>query len=305
MSVPPRGSCYGFGIRSDLDFLFLRNGNGSMLEIDVHDEQGPQESEDLLVEWKPRPGRPFHGRVYSHPESGRLRVWTSDAGWYLVDIASGRISVPAATEPVSREARLWTTPMLLTFVMQGKVPIHAAAVEVDRRALLFGGPSGFGKTSLAAAFAARGHRLLAEDVACISTDGEHPTILPGPSLLRLRPDVAEWLHIPGARVVATMPDRIFLSFEEDLRGDCQPIPLEGLVLLRGVEDKVNLKPLDGPEMLRDLWALAFRLPTDADTERAFDGVTVLANHTKIWDLHRPHDLTRLVDTVDEIVEALD
>jgi hypothetical protein len=43
--------------------------------------------------------------------------------------------------------------------------LHAAAVARDERALLIGGPSGSGKSSLARALAARGFRLLSDDIA--------------------------------------------------------------------------------------------------------------------------------------------
>ena len=302
---PHRGSCFGFGIRSELEFDFLRTGDGDRLEIDVHDEDEPGEDETLVVEWRPQPGRAFHGRVYQDSESGRFRVWTSDAGWFLVDPQSRRISVPADSEPVAREARLWTTPMLLTFVQMGALPLHAAAVELDGRALLFGAPSQFGKTTLAAAFAARGSRLLAEDITCITANGNGPVIVPGPSLLRLRPDVAESLRIPGTREVAVTPDRVFLTFEEELRGSSDPVPLGAVILLRGEEDRVAMERCVGPDLLRDLWALAFRLPNDHDTTRVFSGLTSLADAAPIWDLRRPWDLSKLGMTVDDIVEALD
>ena len=304
LNHPLRGSCYGFGVRSELKFNFLREGNGVPLRVDLHDETEPGSDEELLVEWKPRPNRPFHGRVYQQPQSGRLRIWTSDAGWYLVDPENHTISIPSTVERVAREARLWTTPMLLTLAVLGAVPLHAAAVEVEGKALLFGAPSQFGKTSLAAAFAARGHRLLAEDVTCITLDGGELQVVPGPSLLRLRPDVAALLNIPGTRLVAARPDRVFLTFENQLRGSSRPVPLEAILLLRGASDKVRLEPAKGPKVLADLWALAFRLPTDADTTRAFDGVTRLAAGKRVWNLQRPWDMAKLESTVDDILEAL-
>lgn len=303
--MPQRGSCYGFDIRSDLEFRFLREGGGEELHIGVHTEEAPRSGERLLVEWKPQPGRPFHGRVYADSGSDRLRIWTSDAGWFLVDPESRRIAVPTNGDAVVREARLWTTPMLLTFVNRGAMPLHAAAVELEGEAVLFGAPSGFGKTTLAAAFAARGHRLLAEDVTCIVSGNGKFSVLPGPSLLRLRPDVADALAVPGTHVVSRMPDRVFLTFDETLRGDSRPVPLRGIILLRGDHEKLILRGVSGPELLRDLWALAFRLPSDDDTERVFDGVTALADGSRVWDLHRPRDLAGVLDTVDQIAEALD
>jgi hypothetical protein len=48
--------------------------------------------------------------------------------------------------------------------------LHAAAVEVNGRALVLSGRSGAGKTTLALALAARGHRLLTEEIVWIGSD---------------------------------------------------------------------------------------------------------------------------------------
>ena len=65
-----------------------------------------------------------------------------------------------------REARLFGLPAALCFMTRGDVAVHAAAVDVDGSALLLAAPGRFGKTTLAAAFAGEGFRLLAEDTAC-------------------------------------------------------------------------------------------------------------------------------------------
>ncbi len=213
--------------------------------------------------------------------------------------------MPADTDPIVREARLWTTPMLLTYAQRGALPLHAAAVDIGGQAFVFGGPSRFGKTSLVAAFAAHGHRPLTEDVTCIKLDskGNH-FVVPGPSLLRLRTDVADSLHVPGTRVVARTPERVFLTFEPELRGTSEEVPLGGIVLLRDASERVELTRALGPEVLRDLWALAFRLPIDPDSSRAFSGVVRLADEVAIWDLRRPWELATLLDSVHQIMESL-
>lgn len=57
---------------------------------------------------------------------------------------------------------------------RGLVVLHASAVEVGERAVLFLGASGAGKSTLAAALELRGHRLVADDFCVISlgADGQ-------------------------------------------------------------------------------------------------------------------------------------
>ena len=74
--------------------------------------------------------------------------------------------------------------------------------KLVRQLILFGAPSMHGKTTTAAAFAAAGHRLLAEDtVRCRIAPA---ALYPGPSVVRLREDVAAQIAIPGAEA-ETMP----------------------------------------------------------------------------------------------------
>ena len=56
------------------------------------------------------------------------------------------LTMPLGVEPVRREERLWGIPAALALIRRGDVAVHAAAVEIDGRALLFAGPGRFGKT---------------------------------------------------------------------------------------------------------------------------------------------------------------
>ena len=297
-----RGTCFGFEIHSTLPFRFLRAAPGDALEVVTHTESAPTPTDELVVEWKQRPGRPFHGRVYQD-DSRRYRLWTSDANWFLVDPIANRIAVEEGVDALRREVRLLTTPMLLLMVERGDLPLHASAVEVDGRALLFGAPSRFGKTTMAAGFHAAGHRVLAEDVSCVCL-GDEAAVLPGPALLRLRHDMVERLPLERVRNVGDDPERAFLALENAQAGGGEPVPLAGLVLLRGHASEVRLKAASSPELLRDLWALGFKLPTDADFQRCFDGLAKLHERVPIWNLHYPMEIDQLPAVVEELAERL-
>jgi hypothetical protein len=298
-----RGTCFGFEVLSPLDFRFLRPGYGELIKVTSHEELSSPAEAELVVEWKQRPGRPFYGRVYRDP-AGCYHVWTSDAGWFSVDPADRLIRAEVKADDLRREVRLLTTPMLLLMVNRGDLPLHASAVEINGRAYLFGAPSRFGKTTMAAGFHAAGYRVLAEDVACVQI-GDKPMVIPGPALLRLRRDVAEKLTLSSVRKQGEDPDRLFLALEDEARNGSGPLPLGGVVLLRGHSDRPTLEPIAGPDLLRDLWALGFKLPTDEDFQRCFDGLTRLSGAATIWNLSFPMDLDKLPATVETLVSAFD
>jgi hypothetical protein len=289
------GTCFGFRVESTLPFRYLRSGDGEPLS--VAEWEGPPEgrSGQLLVEWK----TPFRARLYEHDAAYRL--WISRSGWFGVDPGAGRIGVPSGDE-VRREERLWGLPALLCFLARGDIPLHAAAVEVDGGAVLLAAPGTFGKTTLAAGFARAGHRLLNEDLTCLRA-ARQPSVVPGPAMLRLREDVAHRLQIPGAIPVGANGDRVHLALGNGHRGDSAPVPVRAIVLLEpsGKDAAPALSPVDPVEAIRDLFALSFRLPRDADRMRAFAGVADLVGAVPAWRLSYAHDLERLDEAVEAVV----
>ena len=152
------------------------------------------------------------------------------------------MTLPDTENVVRREERLWSIPAMLCFLARGDAALHAAAVEVDGQAVVLAAPGSFGKTTLAAAFHAAGHRLLSEDTTCIR-GAEAPLVVPGPAMLRLRHDVAEQLEIPNATPVGTVEDdRVHLALDPAVRGDCSPVPLRAIVLLRHADEGFRIEP---------------------------------------------------------------
>ncbi|MGH3114386.1 MAG: hypothetical protein ACRDOP_13075 [Gaiellaceae bacterium] len=288
------GTCFGFRVSSPLPFHYLREGEGEALRVEADGGQEAGADDRLVVQWGPNPELRFHARLYEG--AGAYRLWIEDAGWFLVDLEGARITVPLSDDPLRREERLWSIPALLFFTARGALALHAAAVETDGGALLLAAPRTFGKTTLAAGFWREGHRVLSEDLACIRTAPE-PAVVPGPAMLRLRNDVAERLELQEARSLAVDDERTHLALGGARRGDCDPVPLRGIVLLRPSEEEPRLKRVAPGEALRDLWAVAFRFPTEEGRARCFAQVAALADAVPIWNLTHPLNLDSLSGTV--------
>ncbi|HWA54220.1 MAG TPA: hypothetical protein VG816_08620, partial [Solirubrobacterales bacterium] len=74
---------------------------------------------------------------------------------------------------------------------RGDLVLHASAVEVDGRAVIFCGPTQRGKSTLARALGEGGYRLLGEDGVAIELGGDGPTAFPGARGVRSRSRGAE------------------------------------------------------------------------------------------------------------------
>jgi hypothetical protein len=291
------GVCYGYEPRSELSFLYLRDGTGEPLAV-TPDDARDEPDHDPLVRWEP-PRHPLDARLYE--QDGTYRLWIDGGGWFGVDPARPAVQVPRHGDPVRREERLWGMPAALCFLRRGDLPMHAAAVDVGGAAVVFGGPSRFGKTTLAAAFLRAGFRVLAEDLTCCRVSPE-PAIVPGPALLRVRRDIASRLEVPGVHAVGEDEERVHLALDGALRGDGAPVPLRAVVLLRP-DSEFSLERAPAAATLADLWALSMALPTDADRARCFGQLAALSSTVPLWNLRRPMELGDLDRLVGRLVET--
>ena len=293
------GICLGYAVQSAFPVRFLRPGTaGRPMEVREWDPPAdPTPGGELLVRWRPRPDRPFHGEV--HRVGGKLVVNTSDAGWFRIDENSGTIEAPRGGNSVAREVRLWTTPMLLLATLAGRVPLHAASVDIGGKVVAVAAPGGFGKTSLATALAAKGHRLMAEDITIV--DGSDHMVLAGPDLLRLRPPTPDHITFPPSwETVASTPDRYFVRTGTR---DSSPAPLAAIVFVK-TGARIELAERSDPRRLADLWQVAFHLPNMADRTRSFDAIATLADSVPIYDLVRPLEWSVLGETVSIIEDVV-
>jgi hypothetical protein len=288
-------TCYGFEVRSTLALRYLRPGPGVPLTVtEAEDLQRPEG--EPVRRWIPRPDHPFEADLYR--DGGVFKLWIAGTGVYLIDPAVPAIQVPPHAEPVSREERLWGFPAALCFIQRGDLPIHAAAVEASGSSILLAAPGRFGKTTLAGAFLRAGYRVLSEDISCVS--GLPPSVIPGPAMLRVRHDSFERLEFPGTHRVGADEDRVHLALDDGAKGDGGPVPLAGIVLLRRGEGPTTLERVPGPDAVQDLWALSFKISTEADRIRCFEAIVSLADRVPVWNLSRP----LVYGEIDELVDTL-
>jgi hypothetical protein len=255
---------------------------------------------ELLGEW-PLQGTayPAHARLSRIP--GGYDYWTSDAGRFRIDVQRGHIEVPAEGDPLLREQRLHGMPMILSFAARGDLSLHAAAIEIGSGAMILAAPSRYGKSTLAFAFQRFGHRVLSEDLICCRPASAQA--IPGPALLRLRPDVFSGTLPDGLFIVEKRPDRIYVGCDDVRSGSGAPVPISAIVFLREAAD-FSAEPVEPVNALKDLWRLSFRTGTAEDRADSFKSLSSLAGSIPLWNVYRPLTLSALDGTVDLIERTL-
>lgn len=294
-------SVFGYTIRSSIGLRFLRHGGGSEpLEVVEDSESDNPAPGELLGEW-PLQGtsHPAHARLVRVP--GGYEYFTSDAGLYRVNIDQRRIQVPATGDELLREQRLHGLPMILNFLARGDISLHAAAVEVGSGAVILAAPSRHGKSTLAMAFQRAGHRVLSEDlVCCRPATGE---AVPGPALLRIRPDMHSDDLPEGLFVAARRDDRVFVGFDPIRSGSAAPVRITAIVFLREAPT-LAVEPADPVTALKDLWHLNFRTGSEEGRTDSFRSLSLLAGSVMSWNVRRPLTTNALPGIVDMIQRAV-
>jgi hypothetical protein len=113
-----------------------------------------------------------------------------------------------------------------------QVVLHASAVRVNGKAVLFCGASGAGKSTLAAALAQRGYPLITDDVCAVTvnTDGT-PTVQSDGRQLKLWAQAIERLDLAERRG-ARVRNRLDKYYIETAESCADPLPLGAVYALR-------------------------------------------------------------------------
>lgn len=176
-------SLHAYEIDSDRPLARLSGAPGPMGTIIVREaESSPLDEAATLGHMViGRDERPAYALART---AGGVIAWHADAGSFALDPAglSIRYRPADATRPFSETRwgdRLGSTAVpLLAAERDHGVVLHASANLIGDRALLVCGITGRGKSTLAAALAAAGWPLLAEDGVVVRDHGE-PRIWPG------------------------------------------------------------------------------------------------------------------------------
>lgn len=271
----------GFTIESSVSLRYLRNGPGRQ-PISVEEADETPSRLPVLQQWPSSRGE-LSLRLLAAGED--LVVENDLMGRFRISGDRTRITIPTANHVPNalREAFLWSTPFAVASVDSQHVFLHAAAVEVDERALLLLGDTRAGKTTLSAAFHSSGHRLLSDDGArcMVSTN----SVWPGPALLRMRPDMVARLDRTDLELTHETSEKVHFAIDADRRGDGDPVPIAAIVFLNwGPRDTYDLSV---DEAISRLWRLNFYTPGEQAAIGSFERLAEFAGAIPVYDVFRP------------------
>ncbi|MGH7164378.1 MAG: hypothetical protein ACREIS_02500 [Nitrospiraceae bacterium] len=195
-------------------------------------------------------------------------------------------------------------PLVLT--LRGREALHATAVLTPFGVCAFSGPTGVGKSTLAAAFHLSGHPVICDDCLVLVDESDAVQALHGYPGLRLHRDAIQALapgHPPARRPRAHAKHRL-TSGPWQLDIQRTPRPLARIYLLDrqlGAPGDASaaplIRPLSGREAMIGLLSHAFRLDiTDRRRLiRQFEFLDWVIRRVPVRQVLLPNSLTRLPD----------
>jgi hypothetical protein len=205
--------------------------------------------------------------VFSRLHGGKFyRFSYADKTEFVVDDAGCEIWSDWPEPLTLEDASTYLLGPVMGFVLllRGLVCLHASAIVVDGKAIALIGPAGAGKSTTAAAFAARGFNVLAEDVVTLDDRGDSFFVRPAYPCIRLWPASAAALYGSGSALPPLTPnwDKCYLDLTrgdvlEPTRFENTPRQLAALYLLGERCDDTRapfVEPLDRSEGLMSLVA---------------------------------------------------
>jgi hypothetical protein len=224
-------------------------------DIDVHlccspfgTDQEPSRADQLIYtsSYTDASGEPAL-RVWQIGESKYIRLDYYDGVQFWLDrTGKNAWAVWPDTSTLENASTYLVGPVLgLLLRFRGVVCLHASAVTLGDRAVVFLGPEGAGKSTTAAALAQRGHAVIADDVVALVEQDARFSVLPAYPHLSLWPDSVSMLYGPDKELPTLSPDwgKQLLSLASNcLKFEQRNLPL-GAIFILGERSSDSRAPL--------------------------------------------------------------
>jgi hypothetical protein len=225
------------------------------------------------------------GSVFFYDVPGLARYLVSHGKGILVDILDGSKESDAA---------LFVLTMFGVLLHQrGDLILHGSAIAIDGAAMIFCGPSGVGKSTLAASLMNRGHRVVSDDLSRIGFDANgRPVVFPDGRMLKLWTDSLEYLSLSDSRdeAVRSGVPKFFVHMDELNPNEALQV---GAIYILGEAAESSGTRVIKPDLIRSVALVrdnAYSTPLLGEMnmeERYFRNTVRLLNHVDVFCLVRP------------------
>jgi hypothetical protein len=259
--VPDYQIC-GLTVRADVPLPDLPSADARAVDVLVTLAQGAPSPA------VPRGAQPYgdggatgHASDVRRDDAGTFWFRYPDGTGFTVNGAATQVRGWWATDSTLADTATYLLGPVLGFVLRrrGVLALHASAVMRDGRAVLLVGPAGAGKSTTAAAFAAAGDAVLADDVVALRLVDGIAMAYPSYRLLRLWDESERMVFGTSQQLPRITPswDKRGLPLGADYAFRAEPAPLGAIFVLaeRSAEPRAPYaEPMGGADGLMALVA---------------------------------------------------
>ena len=284
-------SAYGLRIRSELTLSNLVEVGGVA---------------DVTIRF----GSINHSHAKAH-ESGLL--WATEEEACISFARIGSLLVRGGREivvdPVPGQDERWIRSAILGPAMgallyqRGLLTLHASATSIDGTAVAFMADKGRGKSTMAAAMVAHGHRLVADDITAVKSDATGPIVSPGYPFLKLWNDAAAAVGENPTALLEIFPDIQKRGMRARHELSTETLPL-GCIYVLDQGEVPEIVPLRAQEALIEVIRNTYgrRLAQTVRRASHLHQCADVVNAVPIRLLRRPPSLEALADVVSLVEE---
>jgi hypothetical protein len=249
---------YGLRLRSQIELSFPATARADSFDVELLTAPSQffeQATKDADVAESP-------SGWYKHAQkrNGQSYLRWDDLFEFLIEADGRRIWCGwlGATSLESLQVYLLGHALSFALVKQGYEPLHATSVVIEGQAIAFLGNSGFGKSSLAAAFLAAGHRLLTDDLLLLRRTVDGYQGEPGPPRIKLFPKIARRFlaGTAGGVPMNSLTGKLVLPLDS-ARYESRAVPMRAIYVLSAPREvyrrqNIRIEPLSARETFIEL-----------------------------------------------------
>lgn len=161
-----------------------------------------------------------------------------DGTKYLVNHQANEIWANWRDDETLESATTYLTGPILGFILslRGITCLHASAIAINGKAIVFTGDSNAGKSTLAGIFAKQGFPVLSDDIVAITPENSHFLVQPAYPRIRLWSSSVVLLYNTESALPLIAPkhptwDKRYLDLNQLGLYQSQPLPLKGIYLI--------------------------------------------------------------------------
>jgi hypothetical protein len=228
--------------------------------------------------------------------AGRFRFKVDLLGKFLIQNGCEIFYEPSpGIDPTELAVYLLGTCLAAALQQRGHFVLHASAVSIEGKAMLFCGTSGAGKSTMVAMLGRRGYPLLNDDICNLRHNKEGDLVVcPDGRMLKLWTASLEELNqaAMGAPILTGL-DKFYTS---PRLSDSAERPVSAVYVLQEAQagESPSITPLPLAQAMAALWENAYRpeLVTGMDQQRSyFEHASALCRQARICRLRRPKDFS--------------